>query len=279
MKTEFVSQREKRIRFALVLGILGLMSVPIHNTNVANGLRVQIDASQDPQLQVSEQIDSVQNQERIALASRSADGLDDRGVGFAFIELPPDDSDKLVGTTMRAADDAEANRLASIAQSTIRGFQTPVIETGFSLDMLDGMPEASGDEQWHCLSEALYFEARGEDLLGQIAVAEVILNRVDSPRYPNTVCKVVRQGASQMNACQFSFQCDGMSQRVYEHVAFARTGRIAEMMLEGRPRSLTRGATHYHTDAVNPRWARRLEHTTQIGAHLFYRLPTELALN
>lgn len=259
--------------------ILGLMAVPIQQTNESKALRAQIDASQDPQLQVSAQIDSVQNQERIALASRRSDGLDDRGVGNALLVNLPDDSEGLNGSAARRADDAEANLLVRVAQNATRGFEIPVIETGFSLDMLDHMPEATGDAHWSCLSEALYFEARGEDLLGQIAVAEVILNRVDSPRYPDTVCKVVRQGAGHLHACQFSFLCDGQLRRVHEHVAFARAGRIAAIMLEGRPRRLTDGATHYHTVAVNPGWARRLVHTAQIGAHLFYRRPTELALN
>ena len=283
MKIEFVSRREQRIRFALVMALLGVMSVPIYSTTLANALRVEIDASPDPQLQVSDQIESVQNQERISLAANTSDGLDDHSAGFNFVEAPQDDSDQLVGSSSRIAHDAEANRLASIAQNATRGFETPVIETGFSLDMLDDMPEAGGDAQWSCLTEALYFEARGEDLLGQMAVAEVILNRVDSPRYPDTVCKVVRQGADQgaeqLNGCQFSFLCDGRAEYVGEKVAYARAGRIAAMMIDGRQRNLTAGATYYHTTEVSPRWARALEQTAQIGAHLFYRRPTELALN
>ena len=138
--------------------------------------------------------------------------------------------------------------------------------------------EAKGDAEWRCLTEALYFEARGEALVGQIAVAEVILNRVAHSNYPASICGVVRQGAGgRLYACQFSYNCDGKPEVVNEPEAWARMGKIARGMLDGVPRALTAGATHYHTAAVNPRWARRLEQTAAIGAHLFYRKPDALA--
>lgn len=136
---------------------------------------------------------------------------------------------------------------------------------------------AKGGPQWRCLTEALYFEARGEGLAGQIAVAEVILNRVDSRRYPNSVCGVVRQGAHMRNACQFSYNCDGKPEHVGDKRAWTRAGRIARRMLDGRPRKLTLRATHYHNTDVNPRWASRLVPTARIGEHLFYRLPARVA--
>lgn len=136
---------------------------------------------------------------------------------------------------------------------------------------------ASGGPQWRCLTEALYFEARGESLAGQVAVAEVILNRVDSRRYPDSVCAVVGQGSENLNACQFSFKCDGKKEEMANREAFERAGQIARLMLDGRDRSLTLNATHYHADSVNPRWARRLVPTAKIGAHVFYRLPARVA--
>lgn len=141
--------------------------------------------------------------------------------------------------------------------------------------------KAEGDQQWRCLAEALYFEARGEDLAGQVAVAEVILNRVDSGAFPKTVCAVIRQGASsgKLNACQFSFKCDGRSEDIAERDAFERVGRVARVMLDGMPRILTHGATYYHTNAVRPRWARRFEETAEIGPHLFYRPRASVARN
>ena len=126
-------------------------------------------------------------------------------------------------------------------------------------------------EAWSCLAEALYFEARGESLIGQIAVAEVILNRVDSDAFPDTVCGVVREGEERRHACQFSYRCDGRSDRPRSQAAFEQVGKVAWVMLEGKPRILTGKATFYHADRVNPAWAKRMVRTARIGEHLFYR--------
>lgn len=142
---------------------------------------------------------------------------------------------------------------------------------GLSLDWLMSRPEPSGDAEWTCLTEAIYFEARGESLEGQIAVAEVILNRVDSPLYPRTICGVVKQRGG--GGCQFSYVCDGRADRMRDRVSADRAGRIARAMLDGAPRVLTDGATHFHTRAVRPSWSKRFARTTAIGAHLFYRQP------
>ncbi|MEM1277723.1 MAG: cell wall hydrolase [Pseudomonadota bacterium] len=130
---------------------------------------------------------------------------------------------------------------------------------------------------WSCLTEALYFEARGESLVGQVAVAEVILNRVDSRRYPNSVCGVIRQGESRGTGCQFSYRCDGKSDAMSEKAARKQVGQVAWVMLKGKPRILTSEATHYHTTAVNPRWSKKLVKTARIGEHIFYRKPTQLS--
>lgn len=126
-------------------------------------------------------------------------------------------------------------------------------------------------EAWRCLAQALYFEARGESLVGQVAVAEVILNRVDDSGYPGSVCGVVRQGHQSDGACQFSYYCDGEPERIGNPEAFERAGKIAWVMLEGKPRILTGKATHFHAASVQPSWARRMVRTAQIGAHIFYR--------
>jgi spore germination cell wall hydrolase CwlJ-like protein len=132
-------------------------------------------------------------------------------------------------------------------------------------------------KQWRCLTEALYFEARGENLVGQVAVAEVILNRVDSATYPDSVCGVVQQGQSTRNGCQFSFICDGKVERIGNRKAFEEVGKIAWVMLEGKPRILTGKATHYHATSVAPRWSKRLVRTARIGDHIFYRQPIQLS--
>lgn len=136
---------------------------------------------------------------------------------------------------------------------------------------LAAQPEGRGDKHWKCLAEAIYFEARGEDLRGQFAVAEVILNRVDAERYPDQVCDVVYQGSNRRHACQFSFACDGKPERITDTEAFATAGRIARLMLDGEARTLTNGATYFHARSTKPFWARSFELTARIGAHIFYR--------
>ncbi len=136
----------------------------------------------------------------------------------------------------------------------------------------------AGDAEWRCLSEALYFEARGESLRGVFAVAEVVLNRRDSGAYPRSVCGVIDQ-RGQTGGCQFSYRCDGLSDAITDRAAWDRVGRVARVMLDGAPRDLTGGATHYHTAAVYPSWAAQFPRTTTIGAHQFYRQPLRTAGN
>ena len=149
----------------------------------------------------------------------------------------------------------------------------------YSLSWINAQPRASGNAQWSCLAEALYFEARGESVKGQFAVAEVILNRVDSSLFPNTVCGVIGQGGRKKYACQFTYRCDGYKEVIRERAAYARVAKVAKLMIEGAPRPLTRGATYYHTKAVSPRWSRKFTRTATIGVHHFYRRPTRLSQN
>ncbi len=146
-------------------------------------------------------------------------------------------------------------------------------------DTLDRLPELTANAEAKCLAEALYFEARGETIKGQMAVAEVILNRVDSRKFPNSVCGVVHQGGEARYACQFSYHCDGRKEVYHEVEAYERAGKLALIMLEGRTRSLTDGATFYHNLGVNPRWSRKMAETAEIGTHVFYRAPTVLTQN
>ncbi|MDX5359600.1 MAG: cell wall hydrolase [Rhodobacterales bacterium] len=139
------------------------------------------------------------------------------------------------------------------------------------------LPSASGGAEWQCLSEALYFEARGESLKGQFAVAEVILNRVAAKGYPDTVCGVITQGARGKRGCQFSYVCDGKPEVIAEPAAWDRAGKVARLMLDGKARvHLTDGATHFHTRHVSPGWAQVFPQTARIGTHLFYRQPGAL---
>ncbi len=126
-----------------------------------------------------------------------------------------------------------------------------------------------------CLAEAVYFEARGEPVEGQKAVARVVLNRVDSAFYPDTICDVVYQNDHMKNACQFSFACDDIPKRVKEFDAFKKAQIIATKIFECdqacREREHPVGrSTHYHADFVHPRWANKLERTGKVGRHIFY---------
>ena len=139
-------------------------------------------------------------------------------------------------------------------------------------------PTRSGAD-FVCLKEAIYHEARGEDIAGQFAVAEVILNRVDSDRYPGSICGVVHQNAHMRNACQFSYACNGRSRAMRDETARAIAAQIADLMMSGAARELTDGATHFHATWVSPSWARTYTRTAQIGAHIFYRPSDRLARN
>ena len=135
---------------------------------------------------------------------------------------------------------------------------------------LDAQPAATGDANFECLAQALYFEARGETVKGQFAVAEVILNRVQSAQFPNSVCAVVKQGTGRLHQCQFSYNCDGRAEAITERQAHERVAKVARASLDGAREDLTDGATYYHTTAVRPRWSRTFKNTAQIGVHLFY---------
>lgn len=149
----------------------------------------------------------------------------------------------------------------------------------YSRDFLAEQPSADGGAQWECLAEALYFEARGETVRGMFAVGEVILNRVDSNNYPNTLCNVINQGTGRKYGCQFTYTCDGKAEVIAEPQSWERVGKIARILVDGVPRALTGGATHYHTKAVNPSWAQRYPRTATIGSHHFYRQPVRTASN
>ena len=122
-----------------------------------------------------------------------------------------------------------------------------------------------------CLTQAIYYEAALEPTNGQEAVAQVILNRVRDPNYPNTVCGVVFQGAERITGCQFSFTCDGALSLAPVKWAWDRARVVAERALAGHVAERVGTATHYHADYVHPWWAPTLTKIDQIGAHIFYR--------
>jgi len=125
-----------------------------------------------------------------------------------------------------------------------------------------------------CLAQAVYYEARSEGEAGERAVAQVVLNRVRHPAWPNSVCGVVYQGPMRAGGgCQFTFTCDGSLRYAPGGPEWDRARRIAAEALGGRTYDPVGLATHYHTNAVFPAWAPRLTKINVIGAHIFYRLP------
>ena len=132
-------------------------------------------------------------------------------------------------------------------------------------------------EAW-CMAQNIYYEARSSNRADRIAVADVVLNRVQDSRYPNTVCEVVKQGMKhadgrmKRNACQFSWYCDGKSDWPRDDDAWVDAQMIAYgIMFLNDGRGLTEGATHYHATYVKPKWARDLQLVGRIGVHIFYR--------
>ena len=123
-----------------------------------------------------------------------------------------------------------------------------------------------------CLANAVYFEARGEPVRGQIAVAQVVLNRVFSPYYPKDVCSVVYQNADHHLACQFTFACDGKSKATNERGAWWRAQRVAKQMLDGKVWiAAVAKSTHYHAYWVSPSWVAEMKKMFRYGVHTFYR--------
>jgi hypothetical protein len=183
-----------------------------------------------------------------------------------------------IGLRLGALMGAEASSLLGVSADRLRRIGTPFTGPGIegdprimSFDDLDILPAVQGDGEWYCMAEAIYFEARGETVEGQYSVAEVILNRVDSPRYPSSICGVIHQGSGRLFNCQFTYTCDGLPEEIDDPLSWNRAGQIAQIMIEGAPRDLTEGATHFHTRAVRPHWARVYPQTAQYGAHVFYR--------
>ena len=136
---------------------------------------------------------------------------------------------------------------------------------------LDKDPKARAKAE-KCLANAVYFESRSEPLRGQMAVAQVVMNRTFSPFYPKDVCSVVYQNAHRRLACQFTFACDGKSKAITERGAWGRANRIAKQTLDGKlwvPEVAK--STHYHAAYVHPYWVREMRRMFKTGIHLFYR--------
>ena len=130
-----------------------------------------------------------------------------------------------------------------------------------------------------CMATAIYFDARGEPMVGQVAVAQVIMSRVYDERYPNTICEVVKQGYYYSwnpeipipDKCQFSFWCDGKPEKIKDEDAYFWATEVADAVMVGTLYDTTQGATHYHAYYVQPSWSKKFTQTVRINDHIFYR--------
>jgi len=141
------------------------------------------------------------------------------------------------------------------------------------------------NEDRHCLAQNIFFEARNQSTLGQVAVAWVTINRMESERFPDTICGVVKQGLKDANGnmirhkCQFSWYCDGKSDRIPNNIVAQRAWEDAQLVADvvlldwarwGESESPVENATFYHADYVNPNWANSFTEVTTVDRHIFY---------
>lgn len=133
-------------------------------------------------------------------------------------------------------------------------------------------PSVFSKKEQKCLADAIYFESRGEPLKGQAAVAQVVLNRVRNPAFPDTICDVVYQNKDWTNQCQFSFACDRIKDVIWSPERHAVAEEIALAVTAGKIWLPEVGSsTHYHAVYVKPNWAPTMKRVAKIGWHIFYR--------
>jgi spore germination cell wall hydrolase CwlJ-like protein len=185
--------------------------------------------------------------------------------------------------SVAAKDDAAA---ATLAQPYVNAAPQPQSGPTASVNVRDSMASLGGVQRaslnyrsspltqardLECLTEAVYFEARGETPTGQAAVAQVVLNRVKSPAFPKSVCGVVFQGTGDGRAgCQFSFACDGSTRQAKEVEAWQRARRIATKAMSGQVVAAIGNATHFHVASIQPDWSGLIK-VAQVGTHIFYK--------
>lgn len=179
---------------------------------------------------------------------------------------------------LEAKSKAEYQALTSFAQSEKRvrisywldskKDAVTTLTASSSYDFVENMDMAA---EIRCMSEAIYYEARSETRSGQIAVAEVIQNRVKNKHFPNTVCGVVYEGSERSTGCQFTFTCDGSMDIAPKGKGWERSVDVANLVMSSGYTPLTHWATHYHTQEVNPKWSKTMRMTRTVGNHVFYR--------
>ncbi|MBI1340009.1 cell wall hydrolase [bacterium] len=187
--------------------------------------------------------------------------------------IQPDVSDRARGWLQPASYAlADASRgILDISTARVRDNHSIARLTSFDARHFEGFEGSEADMK--CLAEAVYYEARSEGVKGQIAVAEVVLNRVADPNFPNTICGVVYQGAHRVTGCQFTFTCDGSLRYRPRGPLWERAKAVALHVKLGFGAPVTNSATHYHATYVDPYWSPGMVQTAHIGMHVFYRFP------
>lgn len=181
-----------------------------------------------------------------------------RGDPPAAVKAPFDE------TSLRHVSASEAERL-NAAIPVVAG--THAAAAAFSGRAADAIAR---ERSLDCLTAAVHYEAGGESIEGQRAVAQVILNRVRHPSFPNAICDVVFEGSNRRTGCQFSFTCDGSLARIPNPERWKRAREVARSALAGQVYAPVGWATHYHTRWILPYWADSLDKIGNVGAHVFY---------
>ncbi|MGI6851323.1 cell wall hydrolase [Mesorhizobium sp. 1B3] len=200
----------------------------------------------------------------------------DPGISSVIADLVTNDKPDVLATAYAPAapDYARASPFETLLQDDPdNGRFIPPVASGDHDWMATPLPASVfSKEEQKCLATAVYFEARGENPRGQAAVAQVVLNRVRNPAYPKTVCGVVYQNDNWRNACQFSFACDGIKDRITSPYHYKLAQEVAMAVTAGKIFIPEVGSsTHYHATYVRPRWSRTMEKMKKIGLHIFYR--------
>lgn len=199
------------------------------------------------------------------------------GVPVMLASLVTNDTPDILATAYAPAepDYAKASPFESLLQDgdPNKGRFIPPLAKGDHPWMSEPLPpHVFNKAEQKCLANAIYFEARGESLQGQAAVAQVVLNRVRAPAYPNTICGVVYQNDHWRNRCQFSFACDGRKDRISSPSHYRTAEDIALAVTAGKIFIPEVGSsTHYYATYVSPGWARTMQKMKKIGLHIFYR--------
>ncbi len=234
----------------------------------------------EPELKMAFAKPEIKGQEvRIAAAFHPdrKDPANDPTVPAFLASLVTSDKADILATAYASAepDYAKASPFESLLGTSDAegGRFVPPIERGDHAWMGTPLPaEVFSAAEQKCLATGIYFEARGESLRGQAAVAQVILNRVRNPTYPKTICGVVYQNDSWKNRCQFSFACDGIKDRITSPAHYKVAQDVALAVTAGKIFIPEIGSsTHYYADYVSPGWARTMEKMKKIGRHIFYR--------